>query len=359
MPVTEPEIQAALRHVIDPLTGQDIVSAGLVSGIVIRDGRVGLMITITREEQAVRSPLIEAVREALIRLPGVSSVTPVLTAQTGDSSPDNPPSRNKATWNLTPVANVSRVVAIASGKGGVGKSTVTALLALSLTGQGRRVGIVDADIHGPSIPYLLELPEGVRPELDATGRMIPPVSHDIQCMSAGLFLDPSQAAIMRGPMVAKTLQQLIRGAAWGAEGRPLDVLLIDLPPGTGDIHLSLVQQLPLALNGGGALIVTTPAPLSLLDARKCAVMFTKTDVPILGIIENMSWLEDATGAPLTVFGSGAGEALAEETHSQLLAQIPIDPALSQELSVTGLTRSLSSHKFAWENVVRSLAFTRI
>ena len=359
-PITEALILEALRHVIDPLTGQDMVSAGLVSGIVIRESKIGLMIAIRREDHAARAPLVEAVKETLLKLEGVNSVTPVLTAENEPSNADSGPSRAKAHWNLTPVAGVSRAIAIASGKGGVGKSTVTVLLALSLIEHGFTVGIIDADIYGPSIPYLLGLPEGIKPELNSKGQMIPPVAHGIQCMSVGLFLDGSQAAIMRGPMVSKTLQQLIRGAAWGCAERPLDVLLIDLPPGTGDVHLSIVQQLPLAYNGGGALIVTTPAPLSLLDARKCTDMFTRTHVPILGIIENMSWLEEAvTGVRLALFGSGAGETLAGETGTKILAQLPVDAQLSQGSGISALQNAVVSQADAWDAIHQGLGFRQL
>ncbi len=348
MTITEEKIRTCLQQVIDPLTGQDIISAGLISGIVIRDQQVGLMITIEPDQQKARAPLQQAVHDALIALEGIEKATPVLTAQTGATSAQPEPSRGKARWNLTPLPHVNRVIAIASGKGGVGKSTLTASLALALAQSGQRVGIVDADIYGPSIPHMLGLAGHGKPELE-DNLMLPPQAGGVACMSIGLLLDPHQAAIMRGPMVTKSLHQLLRGTRWGTEDAPLDVLLVDMPPGTGDIHLSLVQQLPLAYQGGGAVIVTTPQEVALIDARKCVVMFQKTHVPLLGIIENMSWFEDpTTGTRTPIFGEGGGQALADALHIPLHFQLPLDPALRHAADTGTLPDYIATHRDAWQ-----------
>jgi ATP-binding protein involved in chromosome partitioning len=209
---------------------------------------------------------------------------------------------------------VKRVIAIASGKGGVGKSTVAANLALALTARGQSVGLMDADIYGPSVPLMFGL--GV---VDQTKTPFPIVKYGVKLMSMGFLLDPNQAVIWRGPKVAQAVGSFLGQCPWG----PLDVLVIDLPPGTGDAQLTLSQAAPL----DGAIIVTQPAEVSLIDARKGVRMFQEVNVPILGIIENMSYLETAAGR-VSPFGSGGGAKLATEIGVPLLGEIPIDPAVS-------------------------------
>lgn len=229
----------------------------------------------------------------------------------------DPATRRPALYNRDPLPGVARIVAVASGKGGVGKSTVTVNLAHALTQAGQRVGILDADLYGPSIPRMLALDTRLRPEIK-DGLMLPPVSYGIKAMSISLLMG-DQAAVLRAPMVTKALAQMLRGSAWG----PLDTLLIDLPPGTGDIHLSLAQSVPIT----GALIVSTPQDIATIDAEKSAVMFQKLDIPILGIIENMSYFADPAGQHHRLFGEGGGEKLAAKFDTELLAQLPMDPAL--------------------------------
>ena len=222
-------------------------------------------------------------------------------------SAPNPEVRKPAQWNREPLPHVKRIIAIASGKGGVGKSTTAVNLAHALIKQGKRVGILDADIYGPSIPNMLAL--SGRPIME-DGRMIPLQNYGIVCNSMG-FITGDQAAILRGPMISKTLQQLLRLTRWGTTEEPLDYLLVDMPPGTGDVHLSMAQQVPL----DGAIIVTPPQTIATIDAKKCAIMFQKVGVPVLGIVENMS------GGG---FGSGGGKQLADELAVPLLANIEID-----------------------------------
>lgn len=235
----------------------------------------------------------------------------------------DPAARKPATWRTDSLPHVRRIFAVASGKGGVGKSTVTVNLAHALAARGQRVGILDADIYGPSIPRMLALETRLKPELE-DGLMVPPVSHGIRAMSIAL-LTGDQAAVLRAPMVTKALGQLLRGTRWGSADAPLDTLLIDMPPGTGDIHLSLAQSVPLS----GALLVTTPQEIALADAEKSAVMFEKINVPILGIVENMSGFTDPSGTLHRLFGEGGGKKLAAQHHVPLLAELPLDPALRE------------------------------
>lgn len=220
--------------------------------------------------------------------------------------------RKPAVWNTTPLEHVRRVIAVASGKGGVGKSTLTAGLAQAQSAMGLRAGILDADIYGPSIPRMLNL--SGKPEIEQ-GKMLPLVSRGIACMSIG-FITGNEAAILRGPMISKTLTQLLRLTRWGTPDAPMDTLWVDMPPGTGDVHLSMAQLVPLA----GAVIVTTPQEVALADARKAAIMFQKVNVPILGVVENMSG---------SVFGAGGGQKLADEFSVPLLGSIPLDAAIRE------------------------------
>lgn len=230
--------------------------------------------------------------------------------------------RKAPTINHTPLTQVKRIIAVASGKGGVGKSTTTVNLAHALTTQGKRVGILDADIYGPSIPRMLALDTHLRPEM-ADGQMIPPVSYDIRAMSVSLIMG-DQAAVLRAPMITKALVQMLRLTRWGTNDAPLDVLLIDMPPGTGDVHLSLAQNTKL----DGAIIVTTPQEVAVADARKCLHTFQKLNVPVLGVIENMSYFE-TNGQRHALFGEGGGKKLAAEEKVSFLGEVPINPELQR------------------------------
>ena len=226
------------------------------------------------------------------------------------------PARKPAIWNFVPIPNVKNILAIASGKGGVGKSTTAVNLALAMVAQGKRVGLLDADIYGPSIPRMLGL--SGKPEI-VNDKMQPLIRYGIRTNSMG-YITGDEAAILRAPMITKALNQLLRLTNWGTEAEPLDVLLIDMPPGTGDIHLSVVQQVQIT----GAIIVTTPQDVATIDARKCADMFQKTGVKLLGVVENMSYFTDTTGNKIPIFGEGGGKKLADEFNMPLLGSVPID-----------------------------------
>jgi ATP-binding protein involved in chromosome partitioning len=315
--LTEESVRTALRGVTDREAGIDVIAAGLVSGIVIRADKVGFMITIDPADKDRKAYLREACEAAVKIVPGVASVTAVLTAQNSAPIPPSPQSgyaqpRERAAWNQTPLDHVKKIIAVASGKGGVGKSTVAVNLALAVARGGKRAGLLDADIYGPSIPRMLAL--SGQPKIE-NGKMIPLIGHGVACNSMG-FITGDEAAILRGPMISKTLQQLLRATRWGTPDAPLDMLIVDMPPGTGDIHLSMAQQVPL----DGAIIVTTPQQVALEDACKCAKMFLKLGVKLLVVVENMRG---------PVFGEGGGSALAQEFSVKLLGSIAMDAAICQ------------------------------
>ncbi len=297
----------------------DIMPPEQVSGITIRGSEIGFVLSVAPERKGELSSLEPACKTVLYSL-GAEKVHIITTLHNTDPIPpraDGPYAtpRERANWNVTPIASVRKIIAVASGKGGVGKSTTTVNLAHAAHAQGLRVGILDADIYGPSIPLMLGL-KG-EPEIK-NGKMQPLLAHGICAMSMS-FITGDSAAILRGPMISKTLQQMLRMTAWGE----LDLLLIDMPPGTGDIALSLAQQVPV----NGVIIVTTPQDVAVADARKCAAMFEKLNISITGVIENMSYFEDPSGTHHKIFGSGGGKTLAEEFGTKLLAQIPIDENL--------------------------------
>lgn len=312
---SEDEIRRALAGVRDPETGGNVMESGRVSGIVLRGGEVGFILEIDPGQAGEAGPLGQRCEAAVRAVPGVESVRMVVTNRPGPAGVQNPATARPAVaaqWRSDPVPGVARVVAVASGKGGVGKSTVTAALARAMQANGQRVGILDADIYGPSLPHLTGLAGA--PDLAEDGRLKPKDWNGISVMSVG-FIAPEGPVVWRGPMLVKALNQMLRRTAW----EELDLLLVDMPPGTGDVHLTMAQQTPL----DGAVLVTTPPEIAAIDAKKCAQMFRKVHVPLLGVVENMSWLEMPGGSRITPFGAGGGAALAEMFDLPLLAQLPL------------------------------------
>ncbi|TMJ78011.1 MAG: Mrp/NBP35 family ATP-binding protein, partial [Alphaproteobacteria bacterium] len=286
MPVTENMILDALRAVRDPERDGDIVSLGMVTGVVIRDGNVGFAIEVEPERGARLEPLRKAAERAVEALPDVMSVTAVLTAEAKPPGGARSAAPAAAAAQAAPAAGksaiapgVRAIVAVASGKGGVGKSTVAANLALGLKANGLRVGVLDADIYGPSMPRMLGITG--KPQMADAKILRPMENYGLKCMSIGFLVPEDTPMIWRGPMVMSALQQMLRDVAWGE----LDIMVVDMPPGTGDAQLTMAQQVSLA----GAVIVSTPQDIALIDARKGLNMFTKVNVPVLGIIENMSY----------------------------------------------------------------------
>ncbi len=321
--LSEQQILDALREVADPDKGSDIVSLGMVSGLVIRDGNVGFAIEVEAERGPRLEPLRKAAERAVEALPGVISVTAVLTAEAPSRAAAPPPSSPAAAARRERgiVPGIGAIVAVASGKGGVGKSTVAANLALALAANGLKVGVLDADIYGPSMPRMLGI-AGRRPQ-SRDGKILEPLlSYGLRCMSMGFLVAEETPMIWRGPMVMSALQQMLRDVAWGE----LDIMVVDMPPGTGDAQLTLAQQVPLA----GAVIVSTPQDIALLDARKGLNMFRKVDVPVLGIVENMSYfLCPNCGHRSEIFSHGGARREAERLGAEFLGEVPLDLAIRE------------------------------
>ncbi len=324
--VTAETVLAALRAVKDPDRGADVVSLGMVSGLVIKDGHVGFAIE-TEPARAERlEPLRKAAEKAVWEISGVLSVSAVLTAQRAAApgargAHDTHAARGAHdTHAALLLPEVGAIVAVASGKGGVGKSTTAANLAIALAQAGHRTGMLDADIYGPSLPIMM----GIKgpPETINGKTLLPMESFGVKCMSIGFLVEGDTPIVWRGPMVMQALEQLMRDVDWG----PLDVLVVDMPPGTGDTQLTMAQRVPLA----GVVIVSTPQDLALIDARKGLNMFRKVDVPVLGIIENMSYfLCPHCHERTDIFAHGGARQAAERMGVEFLGEIPLDPVIRE------------------------------
>jgi ATP-binding protein involved in chromosome partitioning len=307
--LSQEEIQNALKSVKYPGYSRDIVSFGLVKEISAANGAVSVALQLTSPNPEAALQIKTEAERVLKTLPGVNQVR-VEVRQPADgksATGANPFAGQKG------VPGVKRVIAIASGKGGVGKSTVSVNLACALQHLGARVGLLDCDIYGPSIPLMMGVHE--KPTISAESRLVPPVAHGVKVMSIGLLLADDQPVIWRGPMIAKTIDQFLMAVEWSE----LDFLLVDLPPGTGDAQLSLCQTVPL----DGGVIVTTPQEASLGVVRKGIAMFNKVNVPILGIVENMSYFTTPNGERVEIFGHGGGREEAARQNVPFLGEVPI------------------------------------
>jgi len=329
--VTQQQVQDALAKVASP-RGVALTNAGVLSPIAVNDGKVFFSINVDAAEARAWESVRAAAETAVRAIPGVSAAMVALTAERKPGAAPPPPHRHaQGVPNVSAhrppqgaggspmskqaeIPGISAVIAVASGKGGVGKSTTALNLALGLRDLGLRVGLLDADIYGPSVPRLTGIHE--KPQLNDERKMIPIVRFGLAIMSIGFLVEEDTAMIWRGPMVMSAITQMLRDVAWGT----LDVLVVDMPPGTGDAQLTLAQNVPLK----GAIIVSTPQDLSLIDARRGLAMFRKVNVPVLGIIENMSYFQcPHCGAQSDIFGHGGARHEAERLAVPFLGEIPL------------------------------------
>lgn len=316
--LTEESIKEALKAVRYPGYSRDIVSFGLVKEIAAASGAVSVQIQLASgTPEAVQQIKAESER-AVKSLPGVKSVIVDVKVAGGGAGQAGASGQNP--WaHQARVPGIDRLIAVASGKGGVGKSTVSVNLSCALQQLGARVGLLDCDIYGPSIPLMMGTRQ--RPTISAEEKLVPPTNHGVKLMSMGFLVDSDAPVIWRGPMIVKTIQQFFGSVAWGQ----LDFLIIDLPPGTGDAQLTLCQTVPL----DGGVVVTTPQEASLGVVRKGIAMFEKVNVPILGIVENMSYFETPSGDRIEIFGHGGGKAEAERQKIPFLGEVPIYTAIRE------------------------------
>jgi len=308
MSLSEEQVKTALKSVKYPGFTRDIVSFGLVKSIHIDNGDVKVQLALATNDPNIPAAIKNNAESALRAIEGIRSTKVLIDIHA-------PPAGAGTGMATTRIPGIKHVIAVASGKGGVGKSTVAANLAVALEQTGARVGLCDCDIYGPSISLMFGTRE--RPTATEENKIVPIEQYGLRLMSMGFLLDDTSPAILRGPMVTRYTQQFLRQVEWGE----LDYLVLDLPPGTGDIQLTIVQTVALS----GAIIVTTPQEVALIDARKAATMFDKVNVRVLGLIENMSYfMSPSDGKRYDIFGSGGGEREARRLRVPLLGQIPID-----------------------------------
>ncbi len=304
--LNEETVLRALGTVMDPDLNRDLVSLGMIRDVNIEGSTVSFRLVLTTMACPLKKELEAQAREAVLAIEGVSEVN----VEVGAEVPQSRKIPDKA-----PIPGIRNTIAVASGKGGVGKSTVAVNLALSLAATGSRVGLLDADVYGPSIPLMMGVHEN--PGATEDEKLIPLENHGVKLMSVGFMLDEETPLIWRGPLVMQLIKQFLTGVVWGE----LDYLVIDLPPGTGDVQLTLVQTIPLT----GAVIVTTPQDIALLDARRAIKMFSEVKVPVIGIIENMSvFVCPKCGEKSEIFSHGGGEKTSQRYNVPLLGQLPLD-----------------------------------
>jgi ATP-binding protein involved in chromosome partitioning len=303
--VTRDEVLAALGTVQDPDLHKDIVTLGFVKDVKLSAGEVDFTIELTTPACPVRDEMKAEAERKVAALPGVTAARARMTADV----------RARGGFGRQAVPGIRNILAVGAGKGGVGKSTTSVNLAVALQSKGARVGLMDADVYGPNVPQMLGIT--AQPEVGEDKRIVPPEAYGIKVISMGMLVAPDQPIIWRGPMLHGAVQQFMRDVAWGE----LDYLVVDLPPGTGDVSLSMAQSVPVA----GAVVVTTPQSVSVSDVRKAVAMFRQLNIPILGVVENMStFVCGHCGQRTDIFGHGGGARMAEELSIPFLGEVPID-----------------------------------
>jgi len=318
--ISNNDVLAALSTVKAPDTDQDVVSANMVQGLVLKDGHVLFSLEVDPARGPALEPLRKACEDAVYKLPGVLSVTAVLTAHSGETAAPAP--KKPAPVSDGTIPGVKKIIAVASGKGGVGKSTVAINLAVALAQSGLKIGLLDADIYGPSVPRMMGILE--KPETTADKKLVPHEKYGIKTMSIGYMVDENTAMIWRGPMVQSALMQMMNDVKWGE----LDILVVDMPPGTGDAQLTMAQKVALA----GSVIVSTPQEIALADVRRGIAMFEKTRVPVFGIVENMAYfVSPGSGEKTFIFGEGGARRTAEKLNVPFLGEIPLYPSIREGL----------------------------
>jgi ATP-binding protein involved in chromosome partitioning len=303
--LSQDNVLAVLRTVQDPDLHKDIVTLGFVKDVKIEGGEVDFTIELTTPACPVRDQMKAEAEQKVAALPGVTAARAKMTADV----------KARGGFGRQQVPGIRNIVAVGAGKGGVGKSTTAVNLSVALAAKGARVGLMDADVYGPNLPQMLGVSD--QPEVSEDKKMVPPEAHGIKLISMGMLVPPDQPIIWRGPMLHGAVQQFMRDVAWGE----LDYLVVDLPPGTGDVALSMAQSVPMA----GAVVVTTPQGVSVSDVRKAVAMFRQLNIPVLGVIENMSYFVCGHCQERTdIFGSGGGRKMAEDLQIPFLGEVPID-----------------------------------
>jgi ATP-binding protein involved in chromosome partitioning len=303
--VTKDEVLSALRAVQDPDLHKDIVSLGFVKQVEIKGGEVDFTVELTTPACPVREEMKAEAEQRVRALPGVTAARAKMTANVS----------TRGGFGRQQIPGIRNIVAVGAGKGGVGKTTTSVNLAVALAKKGARVGLLDGDVYGPNVPQMLGCSE--TPAVDAEKRIVPPETQGVKVISMGMLVPPDQPIIWRGPMLHGAVQQFMRDVAWGE----LDYLIVDLPPGTGDVALSMAQSVPMA----GAVVVTTPQGVSVSDVKKAVAMFRQLNIPVLGVIENMSYFVcDHCQQKTFIFGEGGGRRMADEMGIPFLGEVPID-----------------------------------
>ena len=324
--ISREAVSDILRDLIDPVSGQGLLEAGLIDGVRVEGGHVQVIVVSSPEEAARRQALCVEGEKRLTALKGVEKAQFILTAHrkaqrktTSKNAPRQAPEAHPPQKKELDLPFSAPILLVASGKGGVGKSSVAVNLAVSLAKIGLRAGLLDADIYGPSVPQMLGVEK--KPQTNEEKRIIPHEAHGVKIMSLGFLVDPSRAMVWRGPMVHSAITQMLRDVAWG----DLDIMVVDMPPGTGDASLTMAQT----RRAGGVVLVCTPQALAVSDLRRALHMFRRLEVPMMGIVENMAWYEEESGKRVNLFGEGGTERFAKEEGVEFLGALPLTMALRE------------------------------